>query len=325
MSAPPTLLRRLVAATSTTVLAAAVLAACGSDDSSPSASDEVTIGVLEIAKVSAIDDAVAAFEKEVRAGLAPRKVTFELKNANGDQSLISSISRDFAGSDLDGFAVIGTPAVTALAQQVTDRPIFAIAMGDPVGAKVAASLDEPGSNVTGSIDYVEPAELLETIATSSPAPKRIGTVYDPSNQNMAVWSKALDKAADAAGVTVVPATISGPNDVTTAGRSLSGRVDAILIGPDATVLGAVDAVGAVATSAKIPLYVVGGDTSVAGVAASIGPDYADLGTSAGQGAVKVLTGGSAATTPFATPSQVGVSVNAKTFSALGITPPKDAS
>ena len=82
----------------------------------------------------------------------------------------------------------------AVAQQITDRPIFALAMGDPVGAGVAESLEEPGANVTGSIDYVDPALLVDQITTIHPELASLGTVYDPSNQNMQVFVADLEEA-----------------------------------------------------------------------------------------------------------------------------------
>ncbi|CAN5172699.1 ABC transporter substrate-binding protein [soil metagenome] len=316
-------LKRPLSVTAVIALAA-TLSACGSSsDGTAASSDHVTIGVLQIAPAAIIDDTIKAFEKKLTSELGPdTEVTFKLKNANGDQSLITSIARDFASSDMDAFAVIGTPAVIALAQQVRDKPIFALAIGDPVGSKVAKTLDEPGGNVTGSIDYVEPGKLLDDIEQADPKPASIGTVYDPSNQNMAIWSQALKKAADADGIKVVSATISGPSDVSAAARSLKGRTDAILIGPDATVLSAIDAVGAVSAAAKLPLYVVGGDVSVKGVLASIGPNYPALGELAAIAAAKALDVGSAAKVPFGQPSKVEVSFNKDTMATLGITFPQ---
>jgi len=183
---------------------AAALAACGSSGSTGtpgtsaaatgSGAQSLRVGVFEIASAAILDQTVAAFEDELKAKLAPRTVTFDLKNAQGSTTLITSISRDFAESSDAAFAVVGTPAVVALAQQVKGKPIFALAMGDPVAAKVAQRLAKPGGNVTGSIDYVDPALVLKSIMQISPAPKRIGTIYDPSNQNMQVWIKALHAA-----------------------------------------------------------------------------------------------------------------------------------
>jgi len=315
--------RLAVTAAAIAATAAIGLTACSSGSTADADDKTLHVGVFLVAQAQLLDDVEAAFEKAVKKGLGDTKVVFDVKNANGDQSLITSISRDLASSDDDAFAVIGTPAVIALSEQVKDRPIFALAMGDPVGAGLAKSLEKPGGNVTGSIDYVEPALLLEKILAIQPDLATIGTVYDPSNQNMQVWTKGLDAAAKDAGLTVSEATISGAADVAQAARSLDGRSDAILIGPDATVIAGIDAVTSVATGSKIPLYVAGGDASVTGVLASIGPNYPELGTLAGQSAAKVLLGADPASTPFAVPSGLDLVINGKTRDAIGITIPKD--
>ncbi|CAN5326961.1 ABC transporter substrate-binding protein [soil metagenome] len=308
-------------------LASLVLAGCTSGSptaaNTSSAKSSYKVGVLLVAQAQLLTDIETAFEKSVTKGMGGIPVSFDVKNANGDPSLISSISRDLASSDDDAFAVIGTPAVVALSGQVTDRPVFALAMGDPVGAGVAKSLDAPGGNVTGSTDFVDPDLVVKDVLAIQPTVKTIGTVYDPSNQNMQVWVDALKRATDAAGLTVTEATISSSADVSQSARSLVGRADAVLIGPDATVIAGMDAVSAAAAGASMPLYVSGGDASVAGVLASIGANYPSLGTSAGENAAKVLLGADVATTPFAIPTSVDLTINGATMKTLDITIPAD--
>jgi putative ABC transport system substrate-binding protein len=329
------------AAVATIAAAAVVLAGCSSSAStggsassgSPSAGSasgaasvagktSYTIGVFEVAQADLLNTVVQKFEQALEAGVPNAKFTFDLKNANSEQSLISSIALDFASSDDDAFAVIGTPAVIALAQAVKDKPIFALAMGDPVGAGLAKSLGHPGGNVTGSTDYIDPAKLLAKIKAVQPRVKTIGTVYDPSNQNMQVWVRALKQEAGPAGFSVVESTISSAADIPEAARSLEGRVDTILVGPDATVLAGLDAVGAAALEAKVSLYVVGGDVTTPGVLATLGANYPETGTTAGQGAARVLLGTAPGGVPFAQPKGIDVVFSKKTVTSLGLAIPQ---
>jgi len=304
--------------------ALALLAGCSSSDTSPSTEPTYTIGILEIAQAQLLDDIVAAFSEAVEEGLGDQAtVEFDIKNANGDQSLITSIVRDFASSDYDAFAVLGTPAVIAAAAQITDRPIFALAMGDPVGAGVAESLEEPGGNVTGSVDYVEPALLLDDILVIHGDVGTIGTLYDPSNQNMQVWTDALRVATADAGLELVESTIATSAEVSQSARSLVGRADVVLVGPDAMVVAGMDAVGAAMSGDDIPLYVVGGDLSIPGVLASLGPDYLELGSAAGAGAVEVLLGADPGSIPFVVPSGLEIGLNTAYAEELGVVVPAE--
>jgi putative ABC transport system substrate-binding protein len=306
--------------------AVTALAAAGAGTSAGAAGTpdgSVSIGVLTIAQVQQLDEVMDEFKVAVTEGMAPAEVTFEDQNANGDQTLIASIARDFAASDHDAFAVVGTPAVVALAQLITDRPIFAVAMGDPVGAGVAASLEEPRGNVTGSIDYVEPALLVDQLLRVHPDITTVGTVHDPSNQSQQVWVPALDQALEAAGVELVEATVAGTADVAPASRSLLGRVDVILLGADTSVLAGLDAVASVAVGESIPLYVVGGDITIPGVLGSIGPDYYELGATAGLAAVEVLRGADPGTVPWAVPSGAELVFSADTIEQLDLEIPAE--
>jgi putative tryptophan/tyrosine transport system substrate-binding protein len=320
--------KRSVAAVGTSLAAMLALAGCGgpAQSSPPSGGNSeptYTVGILSMAQSSLLDSVIAAFEDSVRAGMGDKTVKFDIKNANGDQSLITSISRDFAGSQDDAFAVIGTPAVIALSAQIKDRPIFALAMGDPVGAGVAKNIKTPGGNVTGSIDYVDPQAVLDELMAVKPDTHKIGTIYDPSNQNLQVWIADLKKAVGKyPGLSISEATVAGASEVAQASRSLLGRSDIMLIGPDANVTAGMESVAATAVGASTPLWLTGGDASIAGVLGSIGPNYPALGTSAGQQAAKVLLGAKPAETPFTLPEKLEITINGKTQKQLSITFPE---
>ncbi|WP_433297246.1 ABC transporter substrate-binding protein [Pseudonocardia sp. CA-142604] len=318
--------RRTMPAVAAFLLVPSLVAGCAAEaqgDARPLAErDSYHIGLLQIAPAAVLDATVRSFQDELSRSMAPKPVTFDVIDAQGDQSRIASAARDLAGSADDALAVIGTPAVIALARQETHRPVIAIAMGDPVGAGVAESLDWPGGNVTGSVDYVDPAWLLNPIMTVRPAPTRLGTVYDPSNQNMVVWIDALRRAVAAhPGLQLVEATISGPADVASGARSLVGRADAVLVGPDAAVLAGLPAVGSTVGGAGVPVYVSSGGASVDGVLASIGPDYPAVGVLTGRVAATVLLGTPVGEVPFGRPTGVQFVINKKTMDALDLSFP----
>lgn len=323
------------------VAAVAVLlvlaAGCGDDDDAPTAAggtpavsdagDGAKVAIFSIASDALLEDLVAGFKEEFLAetGLAPEEVDWVEENAQGDPGLIQAIARTLADDDsLDMIVALGTPVVMAMAENESETPIIAVAMGDPVGAGVAESLDEPGGNVTGSIDYVDPAEILAELGKVEPAPASIGTIYDPSNQNMQVWVGDLEEAVAEAGLELETASIASAADVSAAARSLKGEVDALLIGPDALVITAMPAVSETAVDAGQGIYLVGGDPSTPGVVATLGPDYPELGRSAGAAAAEVYAGADPGSVPFGRPGSVEWSVNATTVDELQLTVPADA-
>lgn len=319
------------------VLAAALLltlaAGCGDDDDgaesagSAPVQDGAKVAIFSIASDTLLDDLVAGFKEEFLAesGLGADEVEWVDENAQGDPGLIQAIARTLADDDsLDMIVALGTPVVMAMAENEPETPLIAVAMGDPVGAGVAESLDAPGGNVTGSIDYVDPAELLVELAKVEPAPKSLGTIYDPSNQNMQVWIADLKKAVADAGIKLETASIASAADVLAAARSLEGKADAFLIGPDAAVITAMPALSEVAIDAGQGIYLVGGDPSIPGVVATLGPDYPELGRSAGAAAAKVFAGADPGDVPFGRPGAIEWNVNATTVDKLQLTLPANA-
>ncbi len=122
---------------------AALLGACSASEPEPA----VTIGLFKITSAAVADEAVDGFKEGFlhATGLPEGRVRFTEQNAQGDPTLIQSIARQFADSDADMIAVIGTPAVIAQAELVDDRPIIALAMGDPVGAGSPPRLTPPAA------------------------------------------------------------------------------------------------------------------------------------------------------------------------------------
>ncbi|WP_170201260.1 ABC transporter substrate-binding protein [Actinocorallia herbida] len=317
-------MRRPLAAVFALVL---LTAGCGSSDEGGKAPEKVKVGMFLISSAPLFTQIQEGFKQGflAEAGLKPDQVEWVERNAEGNAGSIQTIARQFADSDVEMVEVLGTPAVLALAKLKPDFPIVAVAMGDPVGAGLAASLEAPGGQVTGSIDFIEPAKLLDQMVQVQPAFTTLGTIYKPSNTNSKVWVDQLRQAVAAhPGIKLVEASVNGSADVPAAARSLEGRADAILIGPDADVQTGLPAVGKAAASAGQQLYLVGGDVEQPGVLATLGPDYPQLGVLGGQVAAKVHLGAAPGEVPFAQPGEVTWAVNPETVKALELTLPAGA-
>jgi putative ABC transport system substrate-binding protein len=320
---------RAVALAVVSVLAVtiAALTGCssGSTGSTPGGQAPLKVGILQLSQATLLDDIVNGFKDGITQALAPRPVTFDVKNAQGDNSLIQSIARQLADSDADMFATAGTPGLIALAGIEKRRPIIGLAMTDPVKAKVARSIEASGTNVTGSLGYIPPAYILDQLLQIQPVPKVFGTVYDPSNEASRIWVRDFkDALATHPGLRLIEATIAASGDIPLAARSLAGRADTWVLPPDATVIAGLPGVGSAALSAKAPLIVTGGDATTPGVLASLGPDYGALGRLAGGVAARVVRGESPGAVPFAKPSGANWVVNQATRTALGVTLPASA-
>ncbi|MEM8854764.1 MAG: ABC transporter substrate-binding protein, partial [Pseudomonadota bacterium] len=271
---------------------ALVLALASTLGGAAHASDAPEVVVYQIVEIDLVRDAVDGFRTALTDAVPA--ATTSLKDAQGQANLFPTIARQIVRDAPDLIAVIGTPIVIATVEAAqragSDVPIVFIAMGDPVGAGIAASKSAPGGQATGTTDWIEPADSLDTLLRAVPGATRIGTVWDPSNQNGKVFHDALAEAVAARDLTFVDVSIASAGEVFLAARSLIGRVDAVLLGPDATVIQGLPAIGGIALEEKIPLVVTAGDPQTPGVFLGLGVDYGALGALAGGIAAQILGG-----------------------------------
>jgi putative ABC transport system substrate-binding protein len=305
------------------------LAGCGSNTSSSGSNaggstqqgkpKSARIGVIEVAQVPIFSTYLAGFRAgfERVSGLTPQ---LDVKNAQGEVSLIENLALELPRGNYNMFVVIGTPAAIALAKNEKRRPIISIAMTDPVGAGVAQSLNRPGANVTGTTAAIPIASVVKFLNGMRPKPKTVGTIFDPSNEASASFSKEVSAALPTIGMKLVEASISGPGDVATAARSLVGRVDMILLGPDAIASGAgLPGIAAPARQNKLPLVIASGVApNTPGATAVLAPPNEQLGELAGEQSGRIFLGkAQAASTPFIT-LKPQITVNNAAAAAVGV-------
>lgn len=320
MKSPVRALAALVAAT------ALVLSGCSS--STPSATPSGSagagtaykIGITQIVSHASLDASREGFKQALAdAGL---QVTYDEQNAQGDQATATSIANKFAGAGLDLVLAIATPTAQASAQVLTDVPILFTAVTDPVAAKLVASNEAPGANVTGTTDMNPVAEQLALIKRIKPDARTVGVIYSSGEVNSEVQVAAAREAAPGLGLELVEKTITTTGEVQQAVSSLD--VDAIYVPTDNNVVAGLSAVIAHAEAKKIPLVAGEGDSVKNGALITYGLDYAKLGYQTGEMAVKILTeGADPATMPVESQKDLALVVNKAAAERMGVTLPDD--
>lgn len=307
-------------------LAGLTLSACGTPSSSTGSSDgaaggkSYSIGVVQIITHEALDASREGFKAALAdAGL---KVTYDEQNANGDQSVAASIAGSFATAKHDLILAIATPTAQAMAQAVTETPVLFTAVTDPVGAKLVASLEAPGANVTGTSDANPVKEQLELIKKVVPKAKTIGVVYNSGEANSVTQVAWVKAAAKPLGLEVKEASATTTAEVQQAADSLN--VDAIYVPTDNTVVSAIGSVVQIGESKKIPVFGAEGNTVTGGAIATYGISYRELGYQTGKQAVRILTeGAKPASMPVETQKELALYLNLGAATRMGVTLPAD--
>jgi putative ABC transport system substrate-binding protein len=127
--------------------------------------------------------------------------------------------------------------------------------------------------------------------------------------------------AGKAGLTVVEAPANRSADVQGAARGLVGRVQALYVPTDNTIVSALESVIGVAEQNKIPFIAGDTDSVERGAVASIGFNYYDVGKETAALVVRVLKGEKPGAIAVAQASGTNLVVNRKAAKAQNVTLP----
>ena len=219
-------------------------------------------------------------------------VEYDEQNANGDQNNVQTIANNFAGDGVDLIFANATPSAQAALNATKDIPIVFTSVTDAVGAQLVKSMEEPGGNVTGTIDNHPDAipNTVKFISENFPG-KTIGTVYNAGEQNSVAQVEIIKDSIKELGLKdLVTATVSTSAEVKQAAESLIGKADVIYMITDNTVVSALESVTQVANDNDLPLFVGEFDSVKRGGFAAYGFDYEDIGYEAGLLAAQILKG-----------------------------------
>jgi len=250
------------------------------------------VAITQIVEHPALD----ATRKGVRDTLAKagyevgKNLKWTYENAQGNGTTAAQIAKKFAGEKPDVIVAIATPSAQTVVAANKSTPVVFTAVTDPIGAKLVSNWEKPGANVTGISDMSPIPAHMKLVKEVVPNATRLGVISNPGEANSVTLVKAIEQAAPKEGMAVVMAAATKSGEVLGAARSLVGKVDAIYIPTDNTVVSAFEAVIKVGVDAQIP--VIPGDTdSVArGGIAALSFNYYDVGVETGEMVVKVLKG-----------------------------------
>jgi putative ABC transport system substrate-binding protein len=305
-------MRRLILALAATTLAL-----------TPAAAKTVKVAVTAIVEHPALD----ACRDGIRDGLAAAgykvgdNLEFVYRSAQGNPATAAQIARQFAGEAPDVIVPISTPSAQAAAAASRTIPIVFTAVTDPLAAGLVKSAEAPGGNVTGISDLSPIGAHVTLIRELVPNAKAVGFIFNPGETNSVALLQRFKAEAGKAGLTVVEAPANRSADVQGAARGLVGRVQALYVPTDNTIVSALESVIGVAEQNKIPFIAGDTDSVERGALASIGFNYHDVGKETAALVVRVLKGEKPGAIAVAQASGTNLVVNRKAAKAQNVTLP----
>jgi len=302
----------------TLILIPAAAFAQGQQESSSSVTK---IGISKFLSHPALD----ATEQGIQDYLSQKgyEVTYDFQNANAEVSAAAQIAQKFKSDRVDIAVGIATPNAQALANVFSDIPVIFSAVTDPVDAGLVPTY-EPGYsvNVTGVSD-MNPVEAQITLLVDLTGARTIGNVYASGEANGVLLMESAKAACEKLGVDFIPAAVSNTSEVMQAAQSIAGRIDAMYIATDNTVISALPSIDDVCTKAGVALMAAD-PSGVDGLnfLAAMGFDYYKIGIATGRVIADIIDGktpGEIGTVFLAEPSDFELWLNKDAAADLGIT------
>lgn len=285
------------------------------------------IGFLHSASLQPNANLVMAFRKGLfDAGFVEgQSVVIEFRWANGQVGRLSALAKELVSRKVSVIATPGsTPAALAAKAATAEIPIVFAIGGDPVALGLVASLNRPGSNVTGvSFESVAiGAKALGIFHQLVPKASRIVALVNPDTAFANAVVKNVQAGAAALGLKVEVFHASTDKEVETVFAAIAQQPGtALLLGPDPLFTSRRQQIVALAARYALPTMYVLREFTADGGLISYGPDLTNAYREAGNYTGRILKGEKAAEIPVELPTKFQLVINLKTAKALALTVP----
>lgn len=283
-----------------------------------------TIGICNYVDDASLNQIVDNINARLAEIESEQGITINVKydNCNADANVMNQIIANFAADNVDLMVGVATPVAMAMQSATEDSktPVVFAAVSDPVGAGLVASLEEPGSNVTGSSDNLDTNSVMNLIFAQNPDAKKIGLLYDVGQDSSTAAIEHAKAYLDDKGVEYVERTATTAEEVALAAQALvSDGVDAVFTPTDNTIMKAELAIYETFADAGIPHYTGADSFALNGAFLGYGVDYANLGRETADMIASILTEGKdSAATPVITFDNGTATVNTEICEKLGL-------
>lgn len=262
------------------------------------AGKEYKVGIVQFMDHPSLNQIEENVEKELDKLSEEKGVNFNYKdytfNGQGDASVLNQIASQLISDEVDVIIPIATPAAQVVQSAVEgqDIPVVFSAVSDPVSAKLVASMDAPGANITGTSDALNTNAIMDLMLAINPDTDYVGLLYsnseDSSKQPIADAKKYLDEK----GIKYIEKTGTKTDEVQAAADALVAEgVDAVFTPTDNTIQQAELGIYEKFLEAGIPHYAGADSFALNGAFMGYGVDYSNLGVATADMVAEILLDG----------------------------------
>ena len=308
------------------IMAAACMAACSPSNPAPASAADgktVKVGICNYVDDASLNQIVENIQARLKEIGGEKGVAFDVSydNCNADANLLTQIISNFIADDVDIMIGVATPVAMAMQAATEDNgiPVVFAAVSDPVGAGLVESMEAPGSNVTGTSDYLDTAAVMQLITAADPDVKNVALLYDIGQDSSTAAIAHAKEYLDANGIAYGEYTGTTVDEVTLAVQALiADGVDAVFTPTDNTIMKSELSIYEMLQEAGIPHYTGADSFALNGAFLGYGVDYAALGVETANMAASIaLDGAKPAETAVKTFDNGCATINTETCEKLG--------
>jgi putative ABC transport system substrate-binding protein len=275
---------------------------------------QIHIGLVQFASNVFLDQTRDGFVRALAdSGYnSGKNIRLDLRNAQGDMGTLQLIMKKFLDDRVDLIVAISTPSLQAAFNATDCIPIIFGAIANPIRAGAGISAEQHLPNVTGASAPSPLIAGMELLKELLPNAKRVGTLWNPSEDNSTYDMERFCQAAREFNLEPVGISVSHSSEVYTAAQALVSKdIDAIVQILDNITSSAIETLIQVSLDHKVPLITFDPTYAKRGATVGFGWDYFANGYRSGELAIRVLKGVNPATIPFQGLTKTSLTLNLK--------------
>jgi putative ABC transport system substrate-binding protein len=283
------------------------------------------IGYLGTGSAGAAAPLLAAFHQGLSETgyVEGQNLAIEYRWAEARYDRLPALATDLVGRKVDVIAAPSIPAALAAKGATSTIPIV-FSVGDPVDLGLAASLAQPGGNLTGVSTMVPEMtpKRVELLSDLVPQAGVIALLVNPNNSNTERTIGEMQEAARVKGLRFHILKAGSESEIDAAFATLAQlHAGALVVGGDPFFGSRRELLVALASRYRVPAIYPLREFANAGGLVSYGPSLAASFREVGVYAGKILKGAKPADLPVQQPTTFELVINLKTAAALGLTVP----
>jgi putative ABC transport system substrate-binding protein len=288
----------------------------------------------KIPRIGFLGNSTAALEENLvgpfREGLRDlgyvegKNIVVEYRWAEGNYDRFPALISELVAQKVDIIVTAGTPASLAVKKAAPSIPLVMIAVGDPIGTGLIASLAQPGGNITGLSSMAVDLEgkRLELLREVIPKLSHVAVFWNPASPFQVNSEKEVQAAARAFKMKVLSLGVQAPEQFDNAFATIRReRPRALLVLADRLFLHNRARIMEFATKQRLPGVYAYVELVEAGGLMSYGPSYADMHRRAATFVDKILKGRKPSDLPVEQPMKFDFVINLKAAKQIGVTVP----